>query len=239
VPFNVLILPLLGGYFFISYWNYTRFDSHRYSGERLIFHSAAAGVIFLILSFCITHSIVGLWPELGRQWNTLVPFEYSGTSLLAFVMGSVLWLPLNQLESFEREKQARRSIENWNDFLEIMLWQAQRELTLVSVVLKSRKVYIGFVTGSFDPLNDRNYIQLLPLQSGYRDSETLQLKITTDYSVVYNRIVNKEVDLPTSNIDDFKILVPVAEITSFNLFDEEAYNLFNPAPSSSEDNNSG
>jgi hypothetical protein len=104
VPFNVLILPLLGGYFFISYWNYTRFDSHRYSGERLIFHSAAAGVIFLILSFCITNSIVGLWPELDRQWNALVP---------------------------------------------------------------------------------------------------------------------------------------VAEITSFNLFDEEAYNLFNPAPSSSEDNNSG
>jgi hypothetical protein len=47
VPFNVLLLPLLGGYLFITHWNRTRFHTKRYSGERLIFHSAIAGVVFL------------------------------------------------------------------------------------------------------------------------------------------------------------------------------------------------
>lgn len=54
MPFNVLLLPLLGGYIFITYWHRTRFSARRYTGERLLFHAALAGVIFLILSFWIT-----------------------------------------------------------------------------------------------------------------------------------------------------------------------------------------
>jgi len=46
MPFNVLLLPLLGGYLFLTHWNRTRFDTKRYSGERLIFHAAVAGVVF-------------------------------------------------------------------------------------------------------------------------------------------------------------------------------------------------
>ena len=36
MPFDVLLLPLLGGYIFISNWNYTRFEAKRYSGQRLV-----------------------------------------------------------------------------------------------------------------------------------------------------------------------------------------------------------
>jgi hypothetical protein len=115
-----------------------------------------------------------------------------------------------------------------------MLADAQKELKLVSVVLKSRKVYTGFVTGSFDPLNDRDYIQLLPLESGYRDNQTLQLKITTDYAQVYNRIVNKDIEAASIDINDFRVVVPVSEIASINFFDEQAYRLFNPAEVSTE-----
>ena len=230
MPFNVLLLPLLGGYFFISYWNLTRFNAHRYSGERLLFHSAAAGVIFLTISFGISSAFVGWFPDVAASWQQRVPFEYAGTSLLAFATGAVAWWPLNKTPWFEKNKQATETIRRWNDFLEVMLEYAERELKLVSVALKSRKVYIGFVTGSFDPMNDRKYIQLLPLQSGYRRSETLQLIITTDYSQVYNRIVQSEVDTNKIRIDNFKVVVPVSEIASINLFDQEAYGLFNPPP---------
>ena len=227
MPFNLLLLPLLGGYFFITYWNYTRFDAIRYSGHRLLFHSAAAGVVFLILSFCVTRLSVGQWPELGWRWRELVPFEYSGTSLLAFLMGISFWWPLNQLKWFEREMQAQNTIESGNDYLEMMLAEAQRELKLVAVVLISRKVYIGFVTASFDPVNDRDYVQLLPLQSGYREPTTLQLNITTDYSQVYDRIIKNEIELTSADINDFQVVVPVSEIASINFFDQEAYELFN------------
>jgi len=51
VPFNVLLLPLLGGYVFITYWNHTRFSARRYSGERLLIHAALAGVFLLVVSY--------------------------------------------------------------------------------------------------------------------------------------------------------------------------------------------
>lgn len=228
MPFNVLLLPLLGGYFFISSWNYTRFDTTRYSGEGLLFHSATAGMIFLIFAFGLTSSVIHYWPESTKLWQRLVPFDYSGTSFLAFLFGVSLWAPLNMLKTFKREDRALKTLECANDFLEMLLARAQAELKPVSVVLKSRKVYIGFVTGSFDPANSRKYIQLLPLQSGYRDSRTLQLTITTDYSRVYDRIISQELPLDV-NTDDFVVVVPITGIVSINLFDEKAYGLFNTA----------
>lgn len=110
MPFNVLLLPLLGGYVFISYWNHTRFDAKRYSGERLIFHAAIAGVAFLVLAFAITRLLI-LWkPELHAWWRQLVPFAYTGTSLLAFTLASFAWMPLNRFIS-DRDTEQGKAVE--------------------------------------------------------------------------------------------------------------------------------
>lgn len=87
MPFNVLLLPLLGGYVFITYWNYTRFSARRYSGERLLIHSALAGVLLLVVSYIIVLFISGYWPGIAGAWTTRVPFPYSGVSLGALLLG--------------------------------------------------------------------------------------------------------------------------------------------------------
>ena len=63
MPFNVLLLPLLGGYVFITYWNYTRFSARRYAGERLLINAALAGVGFPspLVSHSILHLIQMAW----------------------------------------------------------------------------------------------------------------------------------------------------------------------------------
>jgi hypothetical protein len=53
MPFNVLLLPLPGGYILLTNCNRTRFNTRRYSGERLVFHAAAAGVLLLATSFLL------------------------------------------------------------------------------------------------------------------------------------------------------------------------------------------
>lgn len=58
MPFNVLLLPLLGGYIFITKWNRTRFNTKRYSGERLIFHAPVAGVLFLAASLTVVRPMI-------------------------------------------------------------------------------------------------------------------------------------------------------------------------------------
>jgi NADH:ubiquinone oxidoreductase subunit 4 (subunit M) len=51
MPFNVLLLPLLGGFALVTRWNYTRYRTKRYSGERLIFYAAIAGIFLLVAAF--------------------------------------------------------------------------------------------------------------------------------------------------------------------------------------------
>ena len=88
MPFNVLLLPLLGGYFFITHWLPTRFATKRYAGERLLFHAAAAGLVWLVAAFLGVTLLNSLSPSVGVEWKKLVPFRYAGTSLLAFLGGA-------------------------------------------------------------------------------------------------------------------------------------------------------
>lgn len=49
-PFNLLFLPLLGGFVFYTRWNLLAFYSERSSGHRLLFSSATAGLLFLVVA---------------------------------------------------------------------------------------------------------------------------------------------------------------------------------------------
>jgi hypothetical protein len=164
MPFNVLLLPLLGGYIFISNWNFTRFAAKRYSGERLLFHAALAGVFLLVLSYILVQVIANARPDIESWWHAYVPFNHFGTSLGALLLGATLWKPLNW--GFSRQTELRRTIEAWNDYLEILLTEALEQTRQVSVTLKNGKVYVGFVVRTFDPAYDRRYIVVLPTMSG-------------------------------------------------------------------------
>lgn len=225
MPFNVLLLPLLGGYIFITNWNRTRFTSKRYSGERLIFHAAIAGVLFLILAFLIARGIAHWTPALHTEWKQMVPFPWAGTSLLAFVLGAATWIPLNRLHS--RDTEARRAIGEWNDYLEMLLLRATREVKQVSITIKSGKVYVGYITRNFDPAFERKYVTVLPMASGFRDPDTQELILTTDYARVYQQMILEDNAFLLRGADDFHIVIPVSEIQSANIFDPFAYQLFN------------
>lgn len=230
MPFNVLLLPLLGGYVFLRYWNRTHFSSRRYSGERLLFHAAIAGILFLAAAFVVTRFLNWAYPGVGLWWRRMLPFPYSGTAFVALAIGGLLWIPLNWF-SRSRVDAADRAIEEMGDYLETLLVRAIRRTKPVSATLKSGKTYIGFVVASIDPSVDRRFISLLPLQSGYRNGEH-QLVINTDYARVYERI--NEESRPEPELDelmkDFIIVLPVAEIQSVNIFDRDAYRLFNEQP---------
>jgi hypothetical protein len=132
MPFNVLLLPLLGGYLLLTHWNRTRFATKRYSGERLIFHSAIAGVALLCLSFLIVQALIGLRPGWYASWREVVPFAYTGTSLGAFVLGATTWWPLNRF-LFPMESERRRVIREWGDHLEELLEEAIQSRRGISI----------------------------------------------------------------------------------------------------------
>jgi hypothetical protein len=222
MPFNVLLLPLLGGYLFLTHWNYTRFNTKRHSGERLIFHSAAAGVFLLILSFLVVQLIIDDRPDLYSAWRERVPFAYTGTSFGAFLLGAFAWWPLNKL-FFPLAVAQRRVIAEWGDYLEELLERALRETYQVALTTRNGKVYVGLVLTNVDPAYDRRYIRLLPLSSGYRDKDTQTVNFTTDYSRVYAEMLESESLLDDERASEFEIVLPVSEIVSANLFNPDAY----------------
>lgn len=224
MPFNVLLLPLLGGYIFISHWNITRFTARRYSGERLLIHSALAGLIFLLLAFGISSEVRQCCPMFVSWWRNHIPFAYSGTSLLSFCIGGFVWLPLNAFAN--REGRAIKTVTESGDFLEILLSRSVRERKQIAISLRSGKVYVGFVITAFDPAFDRRYMMLMPTLSGYRDETTKEMRISNDYGEAYEKLVDEDPEFLNRVADEFQLVIPVTEIVSANLFDPEVYELF-------------
>jgi hypothetical protein len=223
MPFNVLILPLLGGYIFTSCWNPTRFSASRYSGQRLLLHAAVAGLVWLTVAFLLTILLAPRTAGFSEWWSQLVPFEYAGTSLLSFLLGAVAWAPANLF--FDRDQYAARAVEMRGDFLEILLDKALEETEQIMVTLSNGKVYVGFVTSNVDPSFDRKYMRMMPMLSGYRDEHTKDFVITNDYARVYQELITEE-SPELENADRFQLVIPVQEIMSASLFDPDVYTLF-------------
>lgn len=104
-----------------------------------------------------------------------------------------------------------------NGFLRLAQTALRREMP-ISLTLKTRKVYIGYVVQTPNLRLAEQYIHVLPLVSGYREPTTLALKLTADYAKVYAT--------GKANVDDFSITIPLDSIDSANLFDPNAYELF-------------
>jgi hypothetical protein len=227
MPFNLLLLPLLGGFIFFSHWNRTAFFAKRQDKERLLLYSSLWGVFFLGLSFLLSILVpYSDWLTNIREWwafNT-PPIQFSGISSCALALGAAGQFVLNRLWPFSRiwntQKEGRRAIETYGTQLEKLLYRSLIEEKRVMLTLKGGKVYIGRVTISLTPQEDRD-LMLLPSKSGYRD-EKKRLTLTTDYDQTYRAIVETEGDY-LSIIADFGVTVPIPEVLTASLYREEVH----------------
>ena len=87
----------------------------------------------------------------------------------------------------------------------------------VMLTMKDGKVYVGFVS-ELPPVKSDGlqFVRILPLWSGYRDSETKVVSKTTSYE----RNIERSTD-PTA----FLKVIPVCEISSANLYDPDAFEI--------------
>jgi hypothetical protein len=218
MPWNLLLLPLLAGYCALHICHFFRFRAQKQDGNRLLFESALAGIPLLILGRLTTYWLaskpVGKLTQSAMTGIVDVPFI--GTGIASLLFGIALPLIANAFTSTERAKWwAIKATDN--GFLRLAQTALRREMP-ISLTLKTRKVYIGYVVQTPNLKLAEQYIHLLPLVSGYREPTTLALKLTADYAKVY---ATGEVD-----VDDFAITIPLASIDSANLFDSNAYELF-------------
>ncbi len=228
MPYNLLLLPLLGGFLFFHLAHYFRFGAQRLDGYRLLLQTAVAGTCLAVIARFINLSFELLFqPQaLNRAWDLFFAFPFSGTSLLSLLLGPAAALIWNLFVDKEEAKDIEIR-KHGNAFIQL-LHRAQKEKLLVSITMDTRKWYVGWVAESPNLDPQELYFRLLPYKSGYRDGENL----TTAYTTFYDGALNEK----TFEQRDLVITLPLKDVKTANLFNEDLYNdYFNEPPAPNED----
>lgn len=194
MPYNLFLLPLLGGFLFLRKWNLTKYHALRAEAERLLILASIVGLITLIIAFLLMRlsQYVPYWPEVTAWWNRQVPFEYLGTSLFAFALGALSPFALNRFARCSEDRAMDQMIEHDRIPFSRLLKKAFDENKTVSVTMSSGKVYVGFVTHLLNPGLPTTFIEILPTKSGYRTQEEKTVTFTTFYTNVLDELGKSE-----------------------------------------------
>jgi hypothetical protein len=237
----LLLLALVGGYIFASTWNFTKFKVLNQEGYRLYFRAAFYGVFLFIVAFEIRVFLSAYWSgwaaleSLGRasvseftsDKTKPFPFDLAICSILAMFLAAPLAMILNF--GFWKKKWALDAIGQ-ND-VERILQTAATTRQAISVTLDDRKVYVGFVLSTLEPVVERKTLVILPLMSGYR-TDRGKIEFTTYYDWLYEEDDLKQpaTRLGSTGNDhkllDFEIVLPLERLHSINLFDLDIYKKF-------------
>lgn len=228
MPFNLLLLPLLGGFLLLHRAYLWRYYLVRFDGHRLIFFSAAAGVALLAASTIATYLLTWGLPSSLRLWHEFVPFAHSGKAFGAFFLGLVLPEAINRVKPWNKPSRAQKAIQYFGNELELLVLRSMDLEVPVLLTLGTGKIYVGYATQLFNPDIERKYLKILPVMSGYRDRTTLEARFTTDYEEVLARAKDHDSAFHDLLDKDFEIVFPVSDIKSVSLFDARAYEEFNP-----------
>jgi len=171
----------------------------------------SVGVVFVFISLNINFLVCHFYYCIDTDGLYYQPFIGLLTAVLALFSGLIINL------IYDKKKSVVLSIDD--DFGKLILQSLEmgKFPEPVQFTLSTRKIYIGFVTGSLEPNGDTNaYIKLWPIYSGHRDKDNLQLHIDNDYSEFWD---NDHFDL-----DYLTIVIPKKDIVNINIFNWEIYN---------------
>jgi hypothetical protein len=221
--FDLLLLPLLGGFWFLNIFNYTKYYHQRIERQRLIFNSSIVAIFLSALGLLID----GISPEVNNLLSDLVPFNYSGfnQSLLIFIVSPIFAILLNFIP---RRFLLQLAIKKHGDQFENIFWdsliQRSNNDRLLMISTKFNKIYVGYVKTIQKPIGD-SFVTLLPYFSGYRNKDTQELEITTDYfSIIRQMIEDEQVEKIDSKIG---VTLHKSDISLVSKFDQSVFDRFN------------
>jgi hypothetical protein len=221
MPFNLLLLPLLGGYIFARQYYRSRYSALRSENYKLLFFTAQYGLLFLAIAAIVRavwtllrHFIPSLI-IVNNAWHFVFPFDYSGTAVLAFLLGATSWKLVNRRLSSHEELD--KAIRRKGDPLEVLLKDALRDNLPILLTIKSGKVYVGTISTNFNPSNDVQSIKIVPILSGYRDPKDQTVTFTTDYYSALTEI-HEQQPIGRDQVSGVGTVVPFNEIRSVSIF---------------------
>ncbi len=225
VKFDLLLLPLIGGYIFLITSYFTKFYHQRLDRQRLIFNSVIAGVLISIIGLYLNELLkTECFICFRKFFKFIIPLQYDGltVSFYIFLISYPLAKIVNKL--FPKNIALYWNIQKWGDEFEKLFWDSLGdENNILMITTKSNKVYVGYLINVSEPLKN-SHITILPSMSGYRDKETQVFKITTDYT---DTLEDYFKDNKTDKLEDvIGITIPTSEIVIVSKFIPELFKGF-------------
>lgn len=253
----LLLIPLLvSGFLLCNLAPPLYYRLHRFEGQYLYLKTAQWGLVLVLLGMAVSAIIaevfdqlrcvsppewIGGWllngvhqPQPQRLMNA-EQATYAGwlafitvvTIAIAYLLGQV-WRWVYKSEG-SRLALLKRILSD--SPLDSRLFEAFIDKRTVLITLESRKAYVATVSMLGEPNETQapaQEISLIPLLSGYRDKDTLSLRLQNDYH-----------DATGARPDDMSIIVRQADIASISWFDLDTYrhisnNLERPVPAATE-----
>jgi hypothetical protein len=223
-PINLLLFPILGGYYILIKSELFRYRQQRLEPQKLIFNSFLGGIILMIVAWIFTAVVSKMAPAFVAWVRHFYPLQadYFGTCVTAFLLSIVFTEVSNRL--VKKDEQISMAINKIGNEFERLCESCYRNADMIQLSLKNDKCYVGWVKSLPMP-SSSSHITILPVYSGYRDKEKKRLHFTTQYLDVYATYV-REGDV--LDIRDLAALViKIDEIVSANKFDPDMYERFN------------
>jgi len=246
VPEALLIaLPVVGGFLAATRLYRSRFRIARDRGYRFYFRVGyyalilVGGAVALVQLVWGGAALYGAWsigplsePLLREVLAEIFHRIHAGKwplAVLAFGLGSLAHRFLN-LRPGAKEKHIASAIFD-QDF-ELMVEKSLAEEKPMMITLKTGQVYVGWAVRGPNPEQERRWLRILPLASGYRD-EQRHVRLQVNYAPIlkdiqindrhFKRKIGRRV-----RAMDFEVVLSIDDISGMHLFDIEVYRIFDP-----------
>ena len=145
--------------------------------------------------------------------------------MMTFVTAYMSWVVCEVRIQNDFSKDKYDLLKGSDGILNVVI-QSLQSNSSVKVSMKSRKVYVGMVLGEQFENTDLGNVLIIPFFSGYRDKDTLDMKLNCEYMPVYekNKIIDwdgAEVKIDWEKMQDFKLVIRIDEVETISLFDAE------------------
>jgi hypothetical protein len=224
MPWNLLILNLVAGYYLLTRSYYFKFEQQRLDRQRLIFESVLLGVSLTISSYVLRIIFEYFSPEIFKVVYSEFPIKtpFVGTSFCTILLSIILAKGGNII--LNKEKYIKRAIKDVGNEFELLMKSSFVNKDLLQFTIDNDKFYIAWVKELPTP-SISNYVRVIPALSGFRNAEK-ELIFTSHYLSVYSEYIKEG---KVTNIKDLNtdLVIDLDNIITVSNFDLEMYQRFN------------
>ena len=185
------------------------------------------GAIYLMATALVCYSLAN-FSALATGPSQTAPINFE-----SFVMNEAVWIYIYALSTSATlylvlnqwvfKKFSRRTwlvTKMAHNKLDRLLITALNEIRLVCFVLETGKVYVGWVFDVPLPSDDKEYVNIVPIQSGYKDASHQFV-----FNVFYDKILDPHGQQAAGHLAAPKTILR-RSIQTANLFDNAVYEQF-------------